>query len=139
MRLAGGGCSAQNHSAMVKLDQAIVEGVQVLSLRGILAQPGTEAIQPSFAAAVQGAGAAPVVVDLSGVDMIYTPGITMLLAAHHVRLRAGGRLILAGAAERVDDVLRRCRLDRVLTLAADRASAVQAARQQPDAGNAARA
>ena len=58
-----------------------------------------------------------VVVDLSGVDVIATTGITMLLVADRELKQAGGRMVIAGTRGIVRDVLLRCRLDKVLSLA----------------------
>jgi anti-anti-sigma factor len=58
-----------------------------------------------------------VVVDLSGVTMITTPGITMLVAAERNVRRRKGKLVLCGLTGRVEQVLvERCRLDAVFTV-----------------------
>jgi anti-anti-sigma factor len=68
-----------------------------------------------------------VVVDLGGVDVIATTGITMLLVADRELKRAGGKMVLAGTRGLVRDVLMRCRLDKVLTLAPSAEEAIRAA------------
>ena len=73
----------------------------------------------------------PVVVDLGGVDVIATTGITLLLVADRELKKAGGRMVIAGTRGLVRDVLLRCRLDKVLTLAPSAAEAVAAATPRP--------
>ena len=81
------------------------------------------------AAAPTPAGADTVVVDLSGVDVIATTGITLLLVADRELKRSGGRMVLAGTRGLVKEVLLRCRLDKVLTLAPTAQDAIESARR----------
>ena len=81
------------------------------------------------AAAPTPAGADTVVVDLSGVDVIATTGITLLLVADRELKRSGGRMVLAGTRGLVREVLLRCRLDKVLTLAPTAQDAIESARR----------
>ena len=127
------------------VQQGEVEGVRLVRLSGSLTQKGVADVGAAFAAAVRasdssapgaggaGAGGAgtggTVVVDLSGVDVIATTGITLLLVADRDLKRAGGRMVLAGTRGLVRDVLLRCRLDKVLTLAATAKEAVALGRQ----------
>ena len=97
------------------LDQTESDGVRVVRLSGSLTQKGVTDVGPAFVNATR--GAAKVVVDLSGVDVIATTGITMLLVADRELKQGGGRLVIAGTRGIVRDVLLRCRLDKVLTLA----------------------
>ena len=97
------------------LDQNESDGVRLVRLSGSLNQKGVTDVGPAFSAATR--GAAKVVVDLSGVDVIATTGITMLLVADRELKQAGGRMVIAGTRGIVRDVLLRCRLDKVLTLA----------------------
>jgi len=96
------------------LEQAEAQGVRLVRLSGSLTQKGVNDVGPAFTAAVRGGG--PVVVDLSGVDVIATTGITMLLVADRELKQAGGRMVVAGTRGTVRDVLFRCRLDKVLSL-----------------------
>jgi anti-anti-sigma factor len=97
------------------LEQSEAQGVRLVRLTGSLTQKGVTEVGPAFSAAVRGGG--PVVVDLSGVDVIATTGITMLLVADRELKQAGGRMVVAGTRGTVRDVLLRCRLDKVLSLA----------------------
>jgi anti-sigma B factor antagonist len=119
--------TAPHNSAMVERDEA--EGVRLVRIIGSLSQKGVADVGPSFAAAVRGEGSGgPVVVDLGGVDVIATTGITLLLVADRELKKAGGKMVLAGTRGLVRDVLLRCRLDKVLTLAPSVDEAVRSAR-----------
>lgn len=107
------------------LEQSESGGVKLVRLIGSLNQKGVNDVGPPFAAATQGGG--KVVVDLADVDVIATTGITMLLVAHREVQQAGGRLVIAGTRGLVRDVLLRCRLDKVLTLAPTPADGIQSA------------
>ena len=118
--------TATTNSATV--EQGESDGVRVVRVSGSLSQRGVADVSPAFAAAVRGDGSGtPVVVDLGGVDVIATTGITMLLVADRELKRAGGKMVLAGTRGLVRDVLMRCRLDKVLTLAPSAEEAIRAA------------
>ena len=130
-------------TASVEQDEAPAEGVRLVRLKGSLTQKGVAEVGPAFAAAVRGdsqvagapaaperpAGGETVVVDLSSVDVIATTGITLLLVSDRELKKAGGRMVLAGTQGLVRDVLLRCRLDKVLTLAPTAAEAIESARR----------
>jgi anti-anti-sigma factor len=119
--------TATTNSATVQQDEA--DGVRIVRLVGSLSQKGVADVGPSFAAAVRGDGAGgPVVVDLSGVDVIATTGITLLLVADRELKKSGGKMVLAGTRGLVRDVLLRCRLDKVLTLSPSAEEAARGAR-----------
>jgi anti-anti-sigma factor len=122
--------TAATNTATVEQDRA--EGVRLVRLNGSLSQKGVSDVGPRFVAAVRGDGTGgPVVVDLSGVDVIATTGITLLLVADRELKKTGGKMVLAGTRGLVRDVLMRCRLDKVLTLSPSADEAVRAA--QPGA------
>jgi len=110
---------------MATLDESQMNGVKVLRLAGNLTREGVEQVEPAFAAAVR--GGPRVVVDLDGVDLLTTPGITMLLAAQRELKQARGRLVLSGVRGMTDDVLRRCRLQTILPVAPSLNEAVEQA------------
>ncbi len=97
------------------LEQTESDGVRTIRLSGSLTQKGVTDVGPAFAEATRGGG--EVVVDLAGVDVIATTGITMLLVADRELKQAGGRMVVAAARGLVRDVLLRCRLDKVLSIA----------------------
>jgi anti-sigma B factor antagonist len=96
------------------LERSEVDGVTVLRLSGSLTEPGVQRIEQAFCAAAR--AASRVVVDLSGVDVINTPGIGMILGAARELKLAGGKLAVSGATLMVEQSLRLCRLDMVLPI-----------------------
>jgi anti-anti-sigma factor len=124
-------------SKAATVEQHEVNGVRVVRLSGSLTQKGVADVGPLFAAAVRGeeratqsrGGPGTVVVDLTGVDVIATTGITLLLVADRDLKKDGGGLVLAGTRGLVKDVLLRCRLDKVLTLAPSVDEAIESARR----------
>lgn len=112
---------------MATLAHTNIDGVRVLRLAGILNQDGVDIIRSEFTAEID--DAAPLVIDLSGVDIIHTPGIGILLGAHRERQKVGARLFITGASGGVAEVLHTCRLDRVFTMIPVPADAIEQARQ----------
>lgn len=110
------------------VEQTESDGVRLVRLSGSLTQKGVTDVGPAFSAAVRGGGR--VVVDLSGVDLIATTGITMLLVADRELKEAGGAMVIAGTRGIVRDVLLRCRLDKVLTLAPTPDAGVESVREK---------
>ena len=104
------------------LEQQKHDDVLILRLRGSLDHHGVDLVGDAFTDAAAQAGR--VVVDLAGLDVMNTPGIAMILGSHRALRQAGGRLVLTGATGVVSDLLRRCRLDAVLTLAPTETEAV---------------
>jgi len=103
------------------------EGVTILRLTGPLTHETVPSVRRAFEAATD--GAARVVVDLTDVPMLTTPGLSLLLTASRRLIEAGGRLVLTGTRGIVDDMLRRCRLDVVLEIVPDAAEATRRARE----------
>lgn len=112
------------------LEQSESNGVRTIRVSGSLTQKGVNEIAAAFAEAVRGGARAGgrVVVDLGGVDVIATTGITLLLAADRDLKQVGGGLVVAAARGVVRDVLLRCRLDKVLDLAPAPGDGVQSVR-----------
>ncbi len=110
---------------MATLDQSDVRGVKVLRLAGSLTRDGVDQVEMAFVAALR--GEPRVVVDLHGVDLLTTPGISMLLAAERELKQAKGRLVLSGVRGMADEVLRRCKLHTVLSVAPTLEAAVERA------------
>ena len=112
---------------MAHLDQSDSDGVKLVRITGTLNQHGVDTVESAF---VEATGSARrVVVDLSQVDLVNTPAIAMFLGAHRMVKQAGGRLIFTGIQGMVEDLLRRCRLDSVLTIVPDVREAVEWAKQ----------
>jgi anti-anti-sigma factor len=102
-------------------------GVTVLRLAGPLTHDTVPSVRPAFDAATQ--APARVVVDLSEVPVLTTPGLSLLLTATRRLSEGGGRLVITGTQGIVDDMLRRCRLDVVLDMIRDAGDAFRKAQQ----------
>lgn len=113
--------------AMATLEQIGAEGVTVVRISGSLDQHGVDTIESAFSRATGASNR--VVVDITGVDIVNTPAIAMFLGAHRMMKQAGGRLIFTGVHGMVDELLRRCRLDTVLTIVPGSGEAIEWAKQ----------
>ena len=117
---------AHEGCAMATLIQNESEGVRVLRISGSLNHEGVEPVETPFESATP--AGARVVVDLSEVDMMTTPGIAMLIAASKRVEGSAGKFVVTGAKGFVADLLHRCRLDTVLTLVPSAGEATDVAR-----------
>src|SRR5437868_5102653 len=63
------------------------------------------------------------VLDLSSVSKVTTPGIGLLLTLHRAAKAKGGKVVFACLSPQVSDVIRRTQLERVLLLAGTLAEA----------------
>jgi anti-anti-sigma factor len=105
-----------------------LEGVSVIRLIGPMSAAEVQRLQPSFQEAAQG-DVKRVVVDLSKVELLATPAITMFISAMNFQRKQGGRLIFTGTDGAIDKLLRVCRLDLIMTIVHDPEAAIaQAAR-----------
>jgi anti-anti-sigma factor len=111
---------------MATLTETRLDDVMVIRLTGGLTYEGVIPVSKSFDAATRGGA---VVIDLSDVPIVTTPGLSLLLSGLQRLTHGGGRLVLTGLSGNVLDLLRRCRLDRVFAIAADEAGAVAALRE----------
>jgi len=98
---------------MASLDQFDLEDLTILKLRGSLNAEGIAQVEADFNKAT-GRQGARVVVDLTSVDMVTTPAISMFIAAANTVRASGGRLIFTESPPPVHDILRRLRLHSVL-------------------------
>jgi stage II sporulation protein AA (anti-sigma F factor antagonist) len=112
---------------MATLETALDNGVTLLRIAGSLNQHGVDTVESAFSEVT--GSSHRVVIDLSKVDMVNTPAIAMFLGAHRAMKQVGGRLIFTGIQGMVGELLRRCRLDTVLTIVRDEGEAVESARQ----------
>jgi anti-anti-sigma factor len=102
---------------MANLEQTDVDGVTVLKLKGSLDQNELRSVEKSFHDATHRDGAA-VILDLSNVDFLTTPAISMFLDAARTLKDNGGRIVATGPQPRVGEVLKRLRLDALLPVVA---------------------
>ena len=112
---------------MANLEQSDSDGVTLLRISGSLNQHGVDTVESGFVEATN--ASRRVVVDLSQVDVVNTPAIAMFLGAHRMVQKSGGRLIFTGISGMVEDLLRRCRLDTVLTIVPEMREAIEWAKQ----------
>jgi stage II sporulation protein AA (anti-sigma F factor antagonist) len=112
---------------MATLETALDNGVTLLRIAGSLNQHGVDTVESAFSEVT--GSSHRIVIDLSKVDLVNTPAIAMFLGAHRAMKQVGGRLIFTGIQGMVGELLRRCRLDTVLTIVPDADDAVDMARQ----------
>jgi anti-anti-sigma factor len=112
---------------MVSLKQKQEQGVTVLRFDGSLTQEEVERIEPEFRAVIS-RPAPKIVVDLSKVDALTTPGISMFVAALRSTAKSGGRIVFTGTKGMIDDLLHRCRLDAIMTIVPKPDDAIDVAR-----------
>lgn len=97
------------------------EDVMVIRLQGGLTFEGVGPVAKPFESATRGGA---VIVDLSEVPFVSTPGLSLLLSGLKRIQYHGGRMVLTGLTRHVGDLLRRCRLDRVFVVTPDQAGAL---------------
>ena len=98
---------------MANLERCDVDGVTVLRLKGTLDRVELSDVERTFHDATH-RDRASVVIDLADVDFLTTPAIAMFLDAARSLRHSGGRVVVTGPSPRVEDVLRRLRLDSLL-------------------------
>jgi anti-sigma B factor antagonist len=94
-----------------------VEGGQAtkLALLGRLDTMGVNGVETRFLAASVGSGR-PAVVDLSGVELITSMGIRMLIGAARSMSQRHAKLVLFGAQDLVREVLETSGVDTIMAL-----------------------
>lgn len=99
----------------------------VITLEGS-ALGGPEGMQFSAALGelLERTGGGGIVLDLSGVDIMNSSGLGMLVAASRSVTSGGGRIVLAGANENLRKLFSMTRLDSVFQTYESRAEAVEA-------------
>jgi len=94
-----------------------------IALTGRLDTAGVDRIEIQFNAAVV-AGGREALVDLSGVELITSMGIRMLITAARAMSHRHQRLVLFGAQELVAEVLETAAVDALIATVASRAEAL---------------
>lgn len=110
------------------IDAAEAEGVAILYLSGDLDAPNCRQVR-EIAAGLLADGRSSLVIDLSGVERIYTAGIFALLDLQRAAAQRGRRLICCGARPFVRELLRMTMLDRALDLQGDLETALDVSRE----------
>lgn len=99
---------------VVNLSERDAGGIRILALDGYLLKGDAKDVGDDFLAAA--ARHPRVAVDLSGIEMINTNGMSLLLTGMKGARAAGGQLYFFGGNALVLDVLRRCRLNTILPM-----------------------
>jgi anti-anti-sigma factor len=84
-------------------------------LRGRLDARAAGEVRDTLHAVLAG-GSGPLVVDLSGVELLDVTGLGVLAGAHRRARLEGREMVLRGGSVRIVRLLRLARLDRVITL-----------------------
>jgi anti-anti-sigma factor len=92
----------------------VVDG-QLITLTGRLDVIGAAAAREALHAAIA-TGAGPLVVDLSGVELLDATGLGVLIGSHRRARLAGRHLVLRDAAPRVARILWLTRVDRIIAI-----------------------
>jgi anti-anti-sigma factor len=102
-----------HEAAMATLQHTELSDVTVLKLKGSLTMEGLEEVQEQFQEFTRKPGV-HMLVDLTDVDMVTTPALSMFLAAASAVKNSGGRIIFTESRPPVRDILKRLRLHSVL-------------------------
>ena len=122
-------CVDNNEAAMATLERTDLGDVTVVKLRGSLTMEGLELIEPEFERLTKRPGA-HTLVDLTEVEMVTTPALSMFLAAASAAKQSNGRLIFTESRPPVRDILKRLRLHSVLQTIAGYEEALAEARRK---------
>ncbi len=114
---------------MATLERTELGDVTVVKLIGSLTMEGLEAIEPMFQQLTK-RPACHTLVDLTEVEMVTTPALSMFLAAANAAKQSAGKLIFTESRPPVRDILKRLRLHSVLTTVAGYPEALAEARKR---------
>ncbi len=103
-------------------------GLSIVRLKGSLDGGELDQVEQPFEAATHCPGAR-CVVDLTGVDMVTTPALSMFIAAAKYARQSGGRLVFTESQPPVRDVLSRLRLFTILDTVTGIDEAIRHARE----------
>jgi anti-anti-sigma factor len=93
-------------------------------------------LRDKYEAHLKNPGRPEVVVDLSGVGFAGSAALGNFVALHRLARQRGGRLVLCNVDPTVAEVLRASKLDHLFEFAGDRADALRAIKEAPQAGGA---
>jgi anti-anti-sigma factor len=112
---------------MATLDCQNMNDLIVLKLKGALTSEELFQVEKPFEQATSRPGVRAVV-DLTGVDIVTTPALSMFIAAANHAKNSGGKIVFTQATPPVRDILRRLRLTQVLTTVPGLDDAIAAAK-----------
>lgn len=98
---------------MASLERVDLDNLTILKLKGSLTSEELESLEEPFASITQRPGAR-VVIDLTGVEMVTTPALSLFVAAATSAKRSGGKVVFTETTPPVRDVLQRLRLHSIL-------------------------
>ena len=97
------------------------DGIALVVLEGRFDIAGAAAVDLRFSALAGSASA--LAVDMGGVTFLASMGVRTLMLTAKTMLRRGARIVVFGAGENVEKVLRATGFDEIVSLYPDRASA----------------
>jgi len=112
---------------MTNLEQIDLDDLTVIKLKGSLTMDQLDVIERPFEEIAKRPGARTVV-DLTGVDMVTTPALSLFISAANAAKSSGSHLIFTESRPPVRDVLKRLRLHSVLRTVSGLEDAIAAAR-----------
>jgi anti-anti-sigma factor len=111
---------------MAELTQEIIDGIKILHFSGSLTSEGVMQVERAYRTATEVNGVRAVV-DVTNVEAITTPAITLFLSTVKSVEANGGRLIFYGAKGITAQIITRCKLGPILHLTSSIDEAVKAA------------
>lgn len=98
---------------MASLERVDLDNLTILKLKGSLTSEGLESLEEPFANITQRPGAR-IVIDLTAVDMVTTPALSLFVAAATTAKKSGGKVVFTETTPPVRDVMQRLRLHSIL-------------------------
>lgn len=96
--------------------------VSIVVVNGDVDLSSSRSLQTELREVISG-GPERIVVDLSGVPYMDSSGVATLVEAMQLSRKKGTKLVLCAMSDKVQSIFEIARLDRVFTIAADRAEA----------------
>lgn len=121
-RMAGFVLASEKAMAM-ELEVSEVSGSGCIRLNGRLDAAGADQIGVRFTASTAATGQ-HVIVDLAQVPFIASMGIRLLISSARALNAKGGKMVLFGAPEMVQDLLEQAAVDQLIPLVATQAQAL---------------
>ncbi len=101
-----------------------LSGVTIIELAGILDIVTSPRVQSEIRRWID-AGAARLLVDLSGIEQVFFSGLSTLLAIHQAMQEAGGRVVFAAPRPFFREMLKISQFDRLLEVVPERQMALE--------------
>ena len=108
---------------MATINVEYQDQVTIVALDGSLAGIEVRELQPRFNAITHAPGRR-LVVDLSNVEILNTPAISLFISSVMYQREHGGKVVFTGTEGTIDRLLKLCKLDAVMCVVNDRAAAI---------------